>query len=675
MTSIILSLILLITGTQARGQSTGAPRTPEPVGTERIAGTVMQGETQRPFPRVRVELRREDYGRQLSGGEKPCNPSRDIDDPKLHRYAMTDTNGHFTFQNVVPGRYYLLAEHEGYLRTEYGRRDGLFPRGMILEIGPQDDTLLSGTVPLGARGGPFVGVVETARPTRPGMPASVLQDLVLRLHPAPTIIGRVYNEEGARVPAAIVQLYQYRFAPMNGRTLKPVRSIFTDDNGEYRLFWLNPGRYVVAASYSDYVLQPWTEALRFTPNLPDGDNRYPVVFYPGVEKPSEAFPVAMGTVTAPPIDVSLWKRPRFNVEIKLVGAPAPRNTTVALVPYGGDLCAAMDYAITPSKDGVVLIRDVPAGPYLVMAVSGRDSLSELRPLNVDQHIRDYPLTIIPPVDIPVTVSSPPEGIRFNLTRTGNEVSHVAAAERDSAGKFVFKGVGPGSYYVTADSPPGYYLEGAGAYQLVPGGDDGCTREPNTTPSRIPSSNYRYLDQHGHLNRGSPLIVPGIIPGEVRCVAVTMRLGGRLYGRAVDRTGTPVTGALVVGLPRSVWGADDNEVSFTPPDRFLSATTDREGRFVLVGAVPGTEYKLFAFEDIDTNLIYDPDLMDRFPNRDLMDIEEVAGTDTPAQRRAQQLRGIRSVTFSGFTGPCSENVQCILRAISAEETRELSMGRD
>jgi hypothetical protein len=325
----------------------------------------------------------------------------------------------------------------------------------------------------------------------------------------------------------------------------------------------------------------------------------------------------------------------------------------------------MDFAIAPRKDGIVEIRDVPAGQYLVMAISGRESLSELRPLPVDQHIKDYLLQILPPVDIAV---SAPETVRVNLTRTGNEVSHRTTAERDPEGKLrfnaFFKGVGPGSYYITADAPPGYYVSsiaGIGPKEYCEGQDV----RPESSRS------YQYLDTHGHLSREKPFI----FPGDAWCFSVSILQGGRLYGRVFNKAGMPVAGALVVALPRSVWGTDDNKVAFTPPDRYLTATTDSGGGFVLIGAVPSTEYKLFAFEDLDTNLIYDPQLLDRFSNRDSMDIEEVAGQDSSVQLRTQLQGGsIRSVIY-GSGNLCSPNILCILKAISAEETRELNMGRD
>jgi hypothetical protein len=186
--ALLLSMILLLAGFQQRGQ---APRTPvvppeapvfsEPLGTEIVAGTVMQAETLRPLSYVRVELIREDYAKWLSGREKTCNPVRDVDDPKLRRLIMTDEIGRFIFRDVVPGRYYVVAEHEGYLRAEYNRQEKS-PRGMVLEVGPQIDTAIAGGTQATGRGG--VSAASATRPTRPGMPSEccrILSSACIRL--------------------------------------------------------------------------------------------------------------------------------------------------------------------------------------------------------------------------------------------------------------------------------------------------------------------------------------------------------------------------------------------------------------------------------------------------------------------------------------------------------------
>jgi hypothetical protein len=655
MSFVFMSLILWLAGAQGRGQAQRPPQ--QPVWKEIVAGTVTRAETLRPFARVRVELRREDYGTRLNTQESSCAPLRNLDDPDRRRFVLTDTLGRFAFENVMPGRYYVVAEHEGYLRAEFGQRGGLFSRGAILAVGPQVDTGSS------------------------GMPLEALKDLRLSLSPAPNVVGRIHGDQTGRVPAAIVQLYQHRFTAMNGRTLVPVRSIFTDDNGEYRMFWLNPGQYVVSAAYSDYVFQPWTTGIRFSPNLPDSDNRYPVVFFPGTVKSSEAISVSVGTVVAPPMDVLLWERPRHTVEINLTGAPNPGNITVVLVPFGGDVCTARDFGFAPRRaDGIVEIRDVPQGLYTVMAVRGRESWSEMLPLPVDQHIRGFQIPLVQPVDIPVrdlpaTLSG--YETRIHLTRIDNDAKLVQSFGPDAKGKFLLKGIGPGSYYITVDTPHGQYVSRVSAFRWIPENPiEPCDPPPTGTPRRISSDKFAYLDSHGHLSREKPFMVPQVIPGDMPCLSISVGTGGQLLGRVVDRAGIPVAGALVAGLPSSVWGAPDRRDAFTPPDRYLSTSTDGEGYFVLSGAVSGTEYKLLAFEDLDPSFLFDPGLADRFSTRDLIEVEEREDPQ-PAprgQRRGQpqtlgQARAMRSVLF-GPGSLCSGSSLCILKVIPSDETLSL-----
>src|SRR5690349_5123915 len=116
MLSLILSLILSLAGGQARGAPVRPPLpAADRVSTERIAGTVIRAETLRPFSHARVELRREDYGRRLNTYEKPCGPGRDVDNPQLLRTVLTDEFGRFSFEHIIPGRYYVVAQHEGYV--------------------------------------------------------------------------------------------------------------------------------------------------------------------------------------------------------------------------------------------------------------------------------------------------------------------------------------------------------------------------------------------------------------------------------------------------------------------------------------------------------------------------------------------------------------------------------
>jgi hypothetical protein len=165
--------------------------------------------------------------------------------------------------------------------------------------------------------------------------------------------------------------------------LKSVRAAVTNDEGKYRLFWLDPARYIVAAGYSDYGLQPWTQGLRFTPNLPNPDSGYATLFYPTAAAATNALVLPLNPGTEPIVDLRLRPRPRMTVRIRLTSARPPVNPTVVFVPYGGDLCAAPDYGITATGDGTFEIRDVPEGMYVAAATSGRDFISDLTTIKVE----------------------------------------------------------------------------------------------------------------------------------------------------------------------------------------------------------------------------------------------------------------------------------------------------
>src|SRR5262249_32079752 len=154
---------------------------------------------------------------------------------------------------VAAGRYYLFAEHEGFLKAAYGQV-GRFPIGQILEVGAPDRVLVASAgeapreVPAALQ--PMVAPAAAISPLRGGLgrdaqglpagagapsaisngptairatgaPRNLLQDLSFELTPAPAITGTVSDDRGSALAAATVQAYQARFTPMNGRTLQP----------------------------------------------------------------------------------------------------------------------------------------------------------------------------------------------------------------------------------------------------------------------------------------------------------------------------------------------------------------------------------------------------------------------------------------------------------------------
>ena len=76
-------------------------------------------------------------------------------------------------------------------------------------------------------------------------------------------------------------------------------------------------------------------------------------------------------------------------------------------------------------------------------------------------------------------------------------------------------------------------------------------------------------------------------------------GGKAEGVVLNDKNDPVSGATVVLVPDSRKRSQEH--------LFKSASTDQNGRFSLQGIPPG-DYKLFAWEDVEDGIWFDPDFL-------------------------------------------------------------------
>jgi hypothetical protein len=120
------------------------------------------------------------------------------------RYTVVaDAGGRFTFRDVPSGKYSLTAELEGY----FGNKEN-----------------------------------ETTAVVEAGKPA----DIAVPLSQGATISGRVKNTEGRTVSNINVTANLITYE--NGQIVPVAQSSQTsDDRGEYRLYWLPPGEYIITA--------------------------------------------------------------------------------------------------------------------------------------------------------------------------------------------------------------------------------------------------------------------------------------------------------------------------------------------------------------------------------------------------------------------------------------------
>jgi hypothetical protein len=125
--------------------------------------------------------------------------------------VIVDGDGKFAFRNLQAGQYRISASKDGYVTAEYGQR------------GPN---------------GSGVAITLTAQ--------QHATDIRIGMTSTGAIGGRIVNRYGEPVGNANVQALRYTYQD-GKRVLNSVQSVRTNDRGEYRLFWMTPGQYIVSA--------------------------------------------------------------------------------------------------------------------------------------------------------------------------------------------------------------------------------------------------------------------------------------------------------------------------------------------------------------------------------------------------------------------------------------------
>jgi hypothetical protein len=509
--------------------------------------------------------------------------------------TQTDGDGRFYLTNVPPGQYRLVATGQGYVRAEYGQRQ------------------------YGNQGQPItIAAGQTVRDIRMAMTAGAV------------ISGRITERGTAGVIGDVVAL---RAVFTDGQlTTNLILADRTNDLGEYTLFWLPPGRYIIAA-----IIWDTASATGFITN-PDGND---IAAY--FAQRNETRAVIMRTLgnSLPDNEAHI---PYF-----YPGTPDPQQARVLIVQPGARL-TGIDVDAPPSKTYRVAGRVTGMASA---ATSGNQVLRaqiQLRPVNAvgfTTNVAQAPNVQSEPsgnFEIPRAIPG-----RYILTATaGNLVGRVPVDIRDGDVSSVVVQLGTGirvSGRVVVEGgtlpPPAMsalrvmlrtdpLIPGVQAFN-VPVTADGSFSIPPATPAGAtaaapPVGEYRV----NVLPLLSPPIVgdgtaPALPPAlqnaylksvtfrDVDVIHDRLRLqsqsddalvitigtnGGSVSGRVLDAQQQPASGTTVVLV-------HDDALRYRVSEKSVSA--DAAGRFQLDGIAPGN-YKLFAWEKIERNAWNDPAIM-------------------------------------------------------------------
>jgi len=197
--------------------STGQEKAPAaPMKATSISGTVTRADTHLPLKNVQVTI----MGRS-EGSSDVADAGDELESAQGYQSSVnTDEKGHFEFADVAPGTYYLRAAHTG--------------------------MVMKGSQP---------GNAQLIR-----LQAGQSQNLSLIMLPGGAITGRVFNEEGEPMQNVAVAAMRYVYT-IGGRRLADAKSATSDDKGEYRLFGLKPGSYLLMADTTRGAYQDGNVAM------------------------------------------------------------------------------------------------------------------------------------------------------------------------------------------------------------------------------------------------------------------------------------------------------------------------------------------------------------------------------------------------------------------------------
>jgi hypothetical protein len=231
-TPLLFALLCLLAGPVAMAQL--PPRDPSaapPAGKGVIRGRVVRADTGEPLRRVQVRV--EEWSSRDGGGPAA---------------TMTDADGRYELTQLPAGRYQLKAARGGYVEVAYGQRRP-FERGRPIEL---------------AEG-------------------AVLQNVDFALPRGAVVTGRVIDEAGEAVAHVSVSLARRRYVE-GTRRLVAESGGSTDDRGEFRIFGVPPGDYLIVATF-DMMDFGSRDRVRYVPT-----------YYPGTPNLKEAqrFTIGVG---------------------------------------------------------------------------------------------------------------------------------------------------------------------------------------------------------------------------------------------------------------------------------------------------------------------------------------------------------------------------------------------
>jgi hypothetical protein len=457
-----------------------------------------------------------------------------------NRSTTTDTDGKYEFTAVRAGRYIVTAAKGSFVSLSYGQLRP-FDAGKPLEI----------------------------------LDGQTVERLDVALPRGSVVTGRILDEYGEPMPEVQIALQTYRFVQGKRRLVPAGRRASTDDMGEFRLFGMPPGQYILSAT--------WIHNNIGSNAAPADNTAYAPVYFPGTNTPAQAqrLTLAVGQQLD---EVVMAMRPVKATRI------SGSVTTSDGKPFAGMLLVSqndtsgfeMQSAAPIRPDGKFELAGLAPGEYALLAQARGG-----------------------PNDNPETATE-------RVTAAGEDISDLhLVANRASvvAGRFVVDPAAAGTpptlsiFATTMDGSTPF-----GRSMSARANDDGTFElklSPGRTRLSLSGSPAGWAIRSIHLN-SVEVTDTGI---EVKAnqdvsgveVEVTNRMTS-LSGLVTNARGEPAKDYAVVAFAR-------DRTRWTGVSRYqMTGRPDQDGRFKITG-LPSGDYYAVALESIEPGATGDPDFLE------------------------------------------------------------------
>jgi 5-hydroxyisourate hydrolase-like protein (transthyretin family) len=498
---------------------------------------------------------------------------QDQENATVLKTMTTEDDGRFLFDNVAPGRYRVTVSRRGYTR-------------------------------------PPLTIAVAARQAT---------EIQLPMTPAGTISGHVYDANGQ--PLGNIEVLAMKATYPDGRRkLTPVQSATTNDLGEYRLFWLAPGRYYVSAVHPKAQGMMRQMMLGFgisasgmsigsminttTKSDPayagidpeDQSERYAPIFFGGTTDEQSATPVDIrpGTEVGGASIMVGPVRPRHVRGIVIDGLTGkPAQYASLSMPTDSDGPRGKEFEVDRERSTFDLLLLPGSHTLNATSASGEGSVT-FQLFDVD--IENLAIPTTPTFEITGRISvegEPNSGAALGSLRM--TLRHDPPREEPSSTLMGYSSPLPNGSFVLSASAGDYRVNIAPLLNVA------SLRLPATLP---PALQIAYVKS---IRLGNVDVLNGVLHLEGKPSMPLEIVVGKNSG-AID--------GQVVTNPQG--SAADISVVLVPDVRrrselYRSTTTDVSGRFQFDRVPPG-DYKIFSWEEVQDGAWYDPEFLRTVENR-------------------------------------------------------------